>query len=259
MNVIRVVVCVVCGCFESHLMRLDGWQVVAARREARRHRRQIGHRANLEHQIHADEDVELEVTVEQPETCVRAFKEHQLYKLLNQALWNVCKPTGIVGSEAHDHITVIGHRNRVLQRRRPELPMQQTPPVQVECVLQVDLLHRRVGRPAHADHVERGAVNVERMAEVGLLHCKRTRNRLNTALSEVITNVMVQHSPSSTSTTSTIAFNGMSTLCVHMQFISQFGGRLSPLQNCSAGMSSICEIIGAGGDTYEISSISEIK
>lgn len=65
--------------------------------------------------------------------------------------------------------------------------------------------------------------------------------------------------PSSTNTTSTIAFNGISTVCVHIQFKPQFGGRLSPLQNCSGGMSWICDNIGAGGDTYEISSINEIK
>lgn len=55
--------------------------------------------------------------------------------------------------------------------------------------------------------------------------------------------------PSSTKTTSTIAFNGMSTVCVHMQLAPQFGGRLSPLQNCSAGMSFIWDSIGDGGDT----------
>lgn len=65
--------------------------------------------------------------------------------------------------------------------------------------------------------------------------------------------------PSSTKTISTIAFNGMSTVCVHMQFMPQFGGRLSPLQNCSGGMSCSCESNGDGADTYDISSISDIK
>lgn len=54
---------------EPGLVHVDGRQMVAARREAGRHRRQIGQRAYVEHQIHADQDVELEVTVEQPEAC----------------------------------------------------------------------------------------------------------------------------------------------------------------------------------------------
>lgn len=80
--------------------------------------------------------------------------------------------TRIVSAEAHHHVAVVGHRNRVLQRRRAELPVQQTAPVQVQRVLQVDLLDGGVGRPAHADHVEGGAVDVERMAEVRLLDCR---------------------------------------------------------------------------------------
>ena len=56
-----------------------------------------------------------------------------------------------------------------------------------------------------------------------------------------------------------IAFSGMSTVWVHMQFCAQFGGRLSPLQSCSGGTSSICERSGAGAETYEISSMSDIK
>lgn len=55
-----------------------------------------------------------------------------------------------------------------------------------------------------------------------------------------------------------MAFNGISTLCVHMQLAPQLAGRLSPLQNCSGLMSSYCERSGVGGDRYEISSINEI-
>lgn len=61
--------------------------------------------------------------------------------------------------------------------------------------------------------------------------------------------------PSSTSTTSTTAFSGISTLCVHIQFCPQLLGLLSPLQNCSGFMSSYCERGGAGAAIYEISSI----
>lgn len=64
---------------------------------------------------------------------------------------------------------------------------------------------------------------------------------------------------SSTRTTSTMAFNGMSTLWVHMQLGPQSGGRLSPLQNWLWSMSSYWERIGAGGDTYDISSTKLIR
>jgi len=64
--------------------------------------------------------------------------------------------------------------------------------------------------------------------------------------------------PSSTRTTSTTALCGMSTWCVHMQLAPQSAGLLSPLQNCSGGMSSICESGGAGGNVNEISSTREI-
>lgn len=66
------------------------------------------------------------------------------------------------------------------------------------------------------------------------------------------------HIPSSTRTTSTTALCGISTWCVHMQLAPQSAGLLSPLQNCSGGMSSICESGGAGGNVNEISSTREI-
>lgn len=55
-----------------------------------------------------------------------------------------------------------------------------------------------------------------------------------------------------------MALYGMSTLCVHMQLAPQSAGLLSPLQNCSGGMSSICESGGDGGNVKEISSTSDI-
>lgn len=55
-----------------------------------------------------------------------------------------------------------------------------------------------------------------------------------------------------------MAFSGISILCVHIQFGPQSAGRLSPLQNCSGLISSYCDTSGAGGDKYEISSISDI-
>lgn len=64
--------------------------------------------------------------------------------------------------------------------------------------------------------------------------------------------------PSSTSTTSTMALWGMSTLWVHMQLAPQSAGLLSPLQNCSGGISSIWESGGAGGKVKDISSTKEM-
>jgi len=64
--------------------------------------------------------------------------------------------------------------------------------------------------------------------------------------------------PSSTRTTSTTALYGISTWCVHMQLAPQSAGLLSPLQNCSGGMSLSCESGGAGGNVNEISSTREI-
>lgn len=49
------------------------------------------------------------------------------------------------------------------------MPVQKTPPVQVEGVFQVDLFDVLVGRPSHTDDVERVTVQMERMAQVGLL------------------------------------------------------------------------------------------
>lgn len=123
-------------------------------------------------------------------------------------------------------------------------------------MFQIDLFHVGVWWSAHSNHMERCSMQMKWMAQIRLLHCK------NKIESNVLMITFTHYDlvlPSSTNTTSTIAFNGMSTVCVHIQFSPQSGGRLSPLQNCSGGMSCNCEIIGAGGDTYEISSISEIK
>lgn len=56
--------------------------------------------------------------------------------------------------------------------------MQQTAPIQVERMLQVDLLHVGVRRPADTDHVHAVAVQMERMAEIRLLHWRRQRRWL---------------------------------------------------------------------------------
>lgn len=48
--------------------------------------------------------------------------------------------------------------------------MQQTAPIQIQCVLQVNLLDVGIRRTAHADHVERGTVQMEGMAQIRLLY-----------------------------------------------------------------------------------------
>lgn len=84
--------------------------------------------------------------------------------------------TWVVGSESEHDVTVIGHSYRVLGRRQVEVPVQETSPIQVERVFQVDLLHVLVGRPSHTDHVERITVQMERMAQVRLLDWMRVKN-----------------------------------------------------------------------------------
>lgn len=52
--------------------RRDGRQVVTAGREVGRHRRQVPVRAHMQYQVHANQYVEQEVTVEQPVSCEEA-------------------------------------------------------------------------------------------------------------------------------------------------------------------------------------------
>lgn len=119
----------------------DGREVVAASREVGRHRRQVGLGANLQHQVHADDDVEQEVTVEQPETRV-------------------------VGAETDNDVAIVGDSDGVLRWREVSLlqvTLKQTSPVEVESVLQVDLLDVLVGRAADTDDVVGVSVQVERV------------------------------------------------------------------------------------------------
>lgn len=50
-------------------LQLYGRQEVAAPGEVGRHRRKVRVGAHVHHQVHADDDVEQEVTVEQPVAC----------------------------------------------------------------------------------------------------------------------------------------------------------------------------------------------
>lgn len=58
-------------------------------------------------------------------------------------------------------------------------------------------------------------------------------------------------------TISTIAFNGRSIVWVQAQSGPQFGGGLSPLQNCSGGISYGWDRGGAGGNVNDIPSTND--
>lgn len=79
--------------------------------------------------------------------------------------------TWIIGPEPEHHVAVVGHSDRILGRRQIVLTMQQTATIEIQGVLQIDLLDIRVGRSADTDNFEGVAVQVERMAQVGLLDC----------------------------------------------------------------------------------------
>lgn len=116
-------------------------EVVSACGEVGRDGREVGLGADLQHQAHADDDVEEEVAVEEPEARV-------------------------VGSETKDDVSVVRDGDGILRGREVsllEVTFEQTSPVEVECVLQVDLLHVLVGRPPDTDDVVRVTVQVERM------------------------------------------------------------------------------------------------
>lgn len=69
-------------------------------------------------------------------------------------LLKVTSLTGVVGSEAEDDVSVVGHGDGVLERRQVVVTVQQSSAVQVQGVLQVDLLDVLVRRAAHTNHVE---------------------------------------------------------------------------------------------------------
>lgn len=79
--------------------------------------------------------------------------------------------TGIVGAESQHNVAVVGYGDGVLRRRQIVLTVQETASVQVQGVFQIDLLHVGVRRPANTNHFEGVSVQVERMAQVGLLNC----------------------------------------------------------------------------------------
>lgn len=115
--------------------------MVTARGEVGRDRWQVGLGAHLQHQVHADDDVEEEVAVEQPEA-------------------------GVVGSETDDNVAVVGDGDSVLRWWEVTLlqvTFKQTSSVKVESVLQIDFLHVLVGRSPNTNDVVGVSVQVERV------------------------------------------------------------------------------------------------
>lgn len=90
--------------------------MIPASGEIRRYRWQIGVRAHVQDQVHADEYVEEEVAVEQP-------------------------VSGIIGTESENHVAVVRYGDGVLGRWQIELTIKETPLVQIQRVLQIDLFH----------------------------------------------------------------------------------------------------------------------
>lgn len=87
--------------------------------------------------------------------------------------YSVIVLTRVVGSETKDDVSIVGHGDGVLGRGMVELTVEQTLPVQVEGVFQIDLLDGGVGWSANTNNVEWVAVQMERMAQVGLLDCEQ--------------------------------------------------------------------------------------
>lgn len=97
--------------------------MIATSGEVGRDGRQVGLRAHLQHQVHADHNMEQEVAMEQPEARV-------------------------VGAETDNDVAIVGDGDGVLRWGQVSLlqvTLKQTSPVEVESVLQVDLLYVLVG------------------------------------------------------------------------------------------------------------------
>lgn len=118
-----------------------GGKVVSASREVVGNGGEVFLCAHVKDKVHSDDDVEQEVAVKKP-------------------------ASGIVSDEAEDDVSVVRYGNGVFRRRQISLlqvTLQQTSPVEVESVLQVDFLHVLVRRSTDTDYVERISVQVERV------------------------------------------------------------------------------------------------
>lgn len=80
--------------------------------------------------------------------------------------------TRVVRTEPENDVSVVWNGNSVLGRWQIELSIEQTSLVEVQRVFQIDLLHVLVRGTAYTDYVESVAVQVERMRQIRLLHCK---------------------------------------------------------------------------------------
>lgn len=101
--------------------------------------------AHLKHHIHADCDVKLKMTMEQPNSRI------------------VC-------TKPQHGITIIRHCHSVLQSGLEKTTLQQATPIQLQRMLQIHTLQLYVRRATHAEHNERYAMQMKRMTDVNLLH-----------------------------------------------------------------------------------------
>lgn len=92
------------------------------------------------------------------------------------------KLTGVIGAESEYYVTVVGHGDGVLWWWKVEFSVEESSPVQIKSVLQIDLLYVLVGWSAHTNNVEGITVQMERMGKIWLLYC-RQKKRINDIVS----------------------------------------------------------------------------
>lgn len=80
--------------------------------------------------------------------------------------------TRIICTESENYVAIVWNGDSVLGRWQIELSVEETPLVQIQRVLQINLFHVLVGGTADTNHVEGVAVQVEWMRQVRLLYCE---------------------------------------------------------------------------------------
>lgn len=107
------------------------------------------------------------------------YREHIWY--IKQYFTNIEKTdvafvlhTWIISTETQHNVSIVRYGNGVLLRWQIVLSVQQTSAIQIQSVFQIDFLHVGVRWPTNADNVERVSVQMEGMAQIGLLYYVRT-------------------------------------------------------------------------------------
>ena len=76
----------------------------------------------------------------------------------------------IICTESENYVAIVWNSDSVLGRWQVELSVEETPLVEIQRVLQINLFHVLVGGTADTNHVEGVAVQVEWMRQVRLLY-----------------------------------------------------------------------------------------